>query len=289
MSLEVKNLCKTFRDPLTLKSRQVLFDVDFSVPEKSVTGFLGGNGMGKTTSMKCILGLLNYQKGEIKFFDNRYPDFRNHIGYMPERPYFYEYLTGMEFLTFYGQLSLKISSKLLKEKAEHLLEKIGIIQAKDKLLRSYSKGMLQRVGLAQALIHDPKFLILDEPMSGLDPDGRYQISEIISELGTNGTTIFFSSHLLDDIERLCSRLVIINKGKILYQGAMSDFLKKTDKQFEVVASIHGKIIKETAVNVSEVMTILKTIEDQKGQLISVQEPKMALEQAYTEFRKQVNV
>ena len=97
MSLEVKKLCKTFRDPLTLKSRQVLFDVDFSVPEKSITGFLGGNGMGKTTSMKCILGLLNYQKGEIKFFDNRYPDFRTHIGYMPERPYFYEYLTGMSF------------------------------------------------------------------------------------------------------------------------------------------------------------------------------------------------
>lgn len=289
MSLEVRQLCKTFRDPLTLKKRQVLFNVEFSVPEKSVTGFLGGNGMGKTTSMKCILGLLNYQQGEISFFNNQYPDFRQYIGYMPERPYFYEYLTGMEFLTFYGQLSLNISKKELREKAERLLEKVGIAHAKDKLLRSYSKGMLQRVGLAQAIIHDPKFLILDEPMSGLDPDGRYQVAELIRELGAAGTTIFFSSHLLDDIEKLCSRLVIINTGKILFQGNMSEFLKKTDKQFEVVASVNNKLIKETATTIGEVMALLKNIETQNGKLISVQEPKMALEQAYTEFRKQAQI
>ncbi|MCC6137721.1 MAG: ABC transporter ATP-binding protein [Bdellovibrionaceae bacterium] len=289
MSLEVRQLCKTFRDPLTLKKRQVLFNVEFSVPDKSITGFLGGNGMGKTTSMKCILGLLNYQQGEISFFNNKYPDFRQYIGYMPERPYFYEYLTGMEFLTFYGQLSLNISKKALREKAEHLLEKVGIAHAKDKLLRSYSKGMLQRVGLAQAIIHDPKFLILDEPMSGLDPDGRYQVAELIRELGAAGTTIFFSSHLLDDIEKLCSRLVIINTGKILYQGNMSDFLKRTDKQFEVTATVNNKIVKENAATIAEVMTLLKTIENQNGKLISVQEPKMALEQAYTEFRKQAQI
>lgn len=289
MSLEVKHLCKTFRDPLTLKQRQVLFDVDFSVPEKSITGFLGGNGMGKTTTMKCILGLLKYHKGDVAFFNNQYVDFRQHIGYMPERPYFYEYLTGIEFLTFYGQLSLRISAKELRQKAILLLEKVGIAHAKDKLLRSYSKGMLQRVGLAQALIHEPKFLILDEPMSGLDPDGRYQIAELIRELGGSGTTIFFSSHLLDDIEKLCSRLVIINTGKILYQGNMSDFLKKTDKQFEVVASVGNKIIKENAVTITEVMALLKNIEEKNGKLISVQEPKMALEQAYSEFRKQAQI
>lgn len=289
MSLDVRQLCKTFRDPLTLKKRQVLFNVEFSVPEKSVTGFLGGNGMGKTTSMKCILGLLNYQQGEVSFFNNKYPDFRKYIGYMPERPYFYEYLTGLEFLMFYGQLSMDIPKRQLKEKAESLLARVGMAHAKDKLLRSYSKGMLQRVGLAQAIIHDPKFLILDEPMSGLDPDGRYQVAELIRELGAQGTTIFFSSHLLDDIEKLCSRLVIINTGTILFQGNMSDFLKKTDKQFEVTASINNKIIKETASTIQDVMAVLKAVEDKNGKLISVQEPKMALEQAYTEFRKQANI
>ncbi len=289
MSLEVKNLSKTFRDPLTLKKRQVLFDINFSVPPNSVTGFLGGNGMGKTTSLKCILGLLSYNQGEVSFFNNQYNDFRNHIGYMPERPYFYEYLTGMEFLTFYGQLSLNIPKKELKQKAIQLLDKIGIADAKDKLLRSYSKGMLQRIGLAQALIHEPKFLILDEPMSGLDPDGRYQISEIIRELGGRGTTLFFSSHLLDDIEKLCDRLVIINTGRIIYQGSMSDFLKKTDKKFEVVASLGNNVINETALTVSDVIVLLQSIEKQGGQLISVGEPKMALEKAYAEFKRQVHL
>lgn len=287
MSLDVRQLCKTFRDPLTLKQRQVLFNVEFSVPEKSITGFLGGNGMGKTTSMKCILGLLNYQQGEVSFFNNQYPDFRKYVGYMPERPYFYEYLTGLEFLVFYGELSLAIPKKQIKEKAEQLLERVGMSHAGGKLLRSYSKGMLQRVGLAQAIIHEPKFLILDEPMSGLDPDGRHQIAELIRDLGAMGTTIFFSSHLLDDIEKLCSRLVIINTGKIVYQGNMSDFVKKTDKQYEVTAIINNDVVKKTASTIQEVLEVLKSVEERKGKLISVQEPKMALEQAYTEFRKNV--
>jgi ABC-2 type transport system ATP-binding protein len=289
MSLDVRQLCKTFRDPLTLKKRQVLFNVEFSVPEKSITGFLGGNGTGKTTSMKCILGLLNYQQGEVSFFNNQYPDFRKYVGYMPERPYFYEYLTGLEFLVFYGELSLSIPRKQIKEKAEQLLERVGMSHAGSKLLRSYSKGMLQRVGLAQAIIHEPKFLILDEPMSGLDPDGRHQIAELIRDLGTKGTTIFFSSHLLDDIEKLCSRLVIINTGKIVYQGNMSDFVKKTDKQYEVTSIINNQIVKKTASTIQEVLEVLKTVEIKNGKLISVQEPKMALEQAYTEFRKNVQL
>ncbi len=285
MSLDVRKLSKTFRDPLTFKKRQVLFDVEFSVPAKSITGFLGGNGMGKTTTMKCILGLLKYQSGRVSFFNDQFADFRQHIGYMPERPYFYEYLTGLEFLTFYGQLSLSLPRQQLRERAEALLERVGMIAAKDKLLRSYSKGMLQRVGLAQAIIHDPKFLILDEPMSGLDPDGRHQVSELIRELGAKGTTIFFSSHLLDDIEKLCTRLVIIDTGKIQFQGNLSDFIKKNDKQLEVVTMVNDKIEQETAASLPDVLAILQKVEAKGGRLISVQEPKMALEHAYNEFRK----
>lgn len=286
MSLDVQKLSKSFRDPLTLRKRQVLFDVEFSVPQGTVTGFLGGNGAGKTTTMKCILGLLKYQQGRVSFFNDQYPDFRQHIGYMPERPYFYEYLTGMEFLIFYGQLSMAVSKKQLRERAEALLERLGMSHAKNKLLRSYSKGMLQRVGLAQAIIHDPKFLILDEPMSGLDPDGRHQISELIREMGAQGTTIFFSSHLLDDIEKLCSRLVIISAGKIQFQGSLADFIKKNDKHYEVTALVDNKLVQETAVSISDVVAVLKKMEANGGRLISVQEPKMALEQAYNEFRKQ---
>ncbi|MCB9072967.1 MAG: ABC transporter ATP-binding protein [Bdellovibrionaceae bacterium] len=285
MVLEVKHLRKTFRDPLTLKSRQVLYDVSFHVPEKTITAFLGGNGAGKTTTMKCILGLLKHESGDISFFDNKEEDFRKHIGYLPERPYFYEYLTGVEFLTFYGQLSMDVSKQKLKERVEFLLERVGLAHAGNKLLRSYSKGMLQRVGLAQAIIHDPRFLILDEPMSGLDPDGRHQVAELIRELGQKGTTIFFSSHLIDDIERLCNRLVVINTGKILYDGEIRDFIKADAKDFEVIYRKETQLLKEKASSITEVMNCLRKIEQEKGTLISVIEPRLGLEEAYNQFRQ----
>ncbi len=289
MSLEVQNLCKTFRDKLTLQKRQVLFDVSFSVPEKSITGFLGSNGAGKTTTMKTMLGLLQYGKGEISFFKNQYKDYREYIGYMPERPYFYEYLTGTEFLVFYGQLSLKVPKREIKKRADALLEKVGLGHAKDKLLRNYSKGMLQRVGLAQAIIHEPKFIILDEPMSGLDPDGRYQITELIKELGQNGTTLFFSSHLLDDVEKLCDRLVIIDKGRILFEGLKTDFMKSGNIGYEVQYSLKNQNFKKTAPDLSAVQKILTQVQAESGTLISVREPRISLEEAFSQLKREKSV
>jgi ABC-2 type transport system ATP-binding protein len=286
MSLEVRNLSKTFRDKLTLQKRQVLFDVSFSVPDKSITGFLGSNGAGKTTTMKAMLGLLQYEKGEISFFKNQQADFREFIGYMPERPYFYEYLTGKEFLVFYGQLSLKDPKKEIRLKADALLEKVGLGHAKDKLLRNYSKGMLQRVGLAQAIIHQPKFLILDEPMSGLDPDGRYQITELIKELGQAGTTLFFSSHLLDDVEKLCDRLVIIDKGRILFEGLKSDFMESGSIGYEVQYSLKNQNIKKMAPDLIAVQKILADVQNESGTLISVREPRRSLEEAFSQLKRE---
>ena len=286
MTLEVRNLCKTFRDKLTLQKRQVLFDVSFSVPEQSITGFLGSNGAGKTTTMKTMLGLLQYEKGEMSFFKNQYKDFREYIGYMPERPYFYEYLTGMEFLVFYGQLSLKLPKKEIKKKADALLEKVGLGHAKDKLLRNYSKGMLQRVGLAQAIIHQPKFLILDEPMSGLDPDGRYQITELIKELGQAGTTLFFSSHLLDDVEKLCDRLVIIDKGRILFEGLKTNFIHTGSVGYEITYTVNNQSIKKTAVDLNAVQKILTDVKNESGTLISVREPRISLEEAFAKLKRE---
>lgn len=289
MTLEVRNLCKTFRDKLTLQKRQVLFDVSFSVPEKSITGFLGSNGAGKTTTMKTMLGLLQYEKGEMSFFNNQHRDFREFIGYMPERPYFYEYLTGMEFLVFYGQLSLKLPKKEIKKKADALLEKVGLGHAKDKLLRNYSKGMLQRVGLAQAIIHQPKFLILDEPMSGLDPDGRYQITELIKELGQAGTTLFFSSHLLDDVEKLCDRLVIIDKGRILFEGLKTNFIQSGNVGYEITYTINNQNFKKMALDLTAVQSILTDVKNQSGTLISVREPRVSLEEAFAKLKREKSV
>lgn len=289
MSLEVSNLNKTFRDKLTLKKRQVLFDVSFSVPERSITGFLGSNGAGKTTSIKSLLGLLKVDDGDIRFFNSQFKDFRDHIGYLPERPYFYEYLTGSEFLVFYGQLSLKLSKKDIRLRASRQLDKVGLGHAKDKLLRNYSKGMLQRVGLAQAIIHEPKFLILDEPVSGLDPDGRSQVSEIIKELGEGGTTIFFSSHLLDDVERLCDRLVIIDHGRVYFNGKKDDFIKSQDSGYEIQYREPGqKMISKTMVSgISEVTQFLQALEKRGGALVVVREPRVPLEEAFNRLKKQV--
>lgn len=290
MSLSVHDLCKTFTDRLTLKKKQVLFDVSFEVPEGSVTGFLGSNGSGKTTTIKSILSLLRHEKGRIEFFSGKIKNPKFQIGYLPERPYFYEYLTGLEFLMFYGQLSMSISKKDLKDKAIVLLKKVGLEHAENKLLRNYSKGMLQRVGLAQALIHSPKFLILDEPMSGLDPDGRYQVTQIIQEVADAGATIFFSSHLLADVERLCDRLVIINHGKIIFQGLQSQFLSSGDSGFEVIyQSIPAsEILVQSCSSLKEVNLFLVQLEKSGGVLLEVKQSRQSLEEAFNQIKNQHN-
>jgi ABC-2 type transport system ATP-binding protein len=288
MILEVEGLCKTFRDKLTLKKKQVLFDISFSIPDKSITGFLGSNGAGKTTTMKCVLDLLRPDTGKIQFFDGQYKDPRYYIGYLPERPYFYEYLTGVEFLVFYGQLSMKASRAEIRKEAIKLLERVGLGHAQNKLLRSFSKGMLQRVGLAQAIIHTPKFLILDEPMSGLDPDGRYQITQLIKEVGDAGATIFFSSHLLDDVEKLCDRLVIVNFGKIVFEGLKNEFLKSTSEGFDVsfYKANDRHLYTQRFANVESVTQFLTEMGKNGSSLVSVQEPRFSLEEAFNKVKKE---
>jgi ABC-2 type transport system ATP-binding protein len=178
--LEVEKLCKSYRKGLG-RTSLILKDVSFSIEAGRVTGFLGSNGAGKTTTIKCLLELALPDSGKIIFFEKGRltPELKSNLGFLPERPYFYEYLTGEEFLKFYGQLSTSLKTKDLKERIQHLLKKVNLSHAGHRQLRTYSKGMLQRIGMAQALIHEPKFIILDEPMAGLDPDGRIEISKII--------------------------------------------------------------------------------------------------------------
>ncbi|MBY0316476.1 MAG: ABC transporter ATP-binding protein [Bdellovibrionales bacterium] len=288
MSLNVQGLCKTFTDHLTLKKKQVLFDVSFAVPEGSVTGFLGSNGAGKTTTIKSILSLLRFERGNVEFFSGNLKDPKSQIGYLPERPYFYEYLTGMEFLLFYGQLSMSDSKIQIKEKAKILLKRVGLEHAENTFLRSYSKGMLQRIGLAQALIHKPRFLILDEPMSGLDPDGRYQVTQIIQEVAASGATIFFSSHLLTDVERLCDRLVIIDYGKIIYEGLQKNFLTAGDGGYEVTYTPQDSatVAIKNCKDLSEVTEFLNQIKSQNASLLEVKQPRVTLEEAFNQIKKQ---
>lgn len=228
-SLEIKNLKKSFKRGLFEKPKLVLKDLSFSVSSQKTTGFIGVNGSGKTTTLKCVLDFIRPEAGEISFFDNQTisNEVKARIGYLPERPYYYEYLTALEFLYFHWNLSATkedTQGKFL-EQSHEVLTKVNLLHAKDQRLRSFSKGMLQRAGLAQAILRKPDFLILDEPMSGLDPDGRILIKDIIREEQKRGTAIFFSSHLLGDMDELCDDLVVIDQGQLIYQGSLKDFAK----------------------------------------------------------------
>lgn len=196
--------------------------LSLKVPDGAAFGFLGQNGAGKTTTMKMIVGLASPDSGEIFIGDKPATDssLRADLGYMPEAPYFYERLTGAEFLRFCAELFEK---NLTGEESDSLLAQVGLLSAKDKAIAAYSKGMKQRLGFAQALVNDPEYILLDEPLDGLDPIGRKEIKNIIRDLRSRGKTIFFNSHILYDTEELCDEIGILHEGKLIYSGPVKEF------------------------------------------------------------------
>lgn len=208
-SLQLSHISKT------IGKTKILDDISFDVKKWNVFGFIGANGAGKTTTLKIILWILEPTEGEIKIFWKNPSEqvVQKKIGFMPEQTYFYKFLTGEEFLD-YSASFYKISKDILKKRKEEVLKKVGLFDARKKKLSTYSKWMLQRIGIAQAIVHDPEIIFLDEPMSGLDPIGRVMIKNIILELKNQGKTIFFNSHILSDVEVLCDEFAIIHKWKI---------------------------------------------------------------------------
>ena len=188
-------------------------NISFSVEKGDVFGFIGPNGAGKTTTLKTILGIIEPTSGEVKIFGENPQNIsvKKRIGFMPENTYLYKYLTGDEFLDYAAGFY---------ERKNWVLEKVGLDSARSRRLSTYSKGMLQRIGIAQAILHDPELIFLDEPMSGLDPIGRKMIKDLLLELKKSGKAIFLNSHILPDVEAVCDKYAIIAGGKILKQGAM---------------------------------------------------------------------
>jgi len=225
--LELRDVRKAFRQGFIPRRRDVLRGISFSVAEGEIFGYLGPNGAGKTTTIKCVLGLIFPDGGTIRLFGH--PPLavkaRAGLGFLPENPYFYDYLSGFEFLDFYAQL-FGLPKAERRERIARLLRRVGLEKAAGLPLRKYSRGMLQRVGLAQALVNDPSFLVLDEPLGGLDPLGRKEIRDVILGLKDAGKTILFTSHILQDIEMICDRVAILVGGRIHSQGRLADLVSE---------------------------------------------------------------
>ena len=225
--LEVTDLTKTFRMGFFRKRVEAVKQVSFGVLQGEIFGLLGPNGAGKTTTLKMMMGLISKGSGSIKIFGKEVdrPSSRIDVGYLPENPYFHEYLNPRELLDFYGSLCGVDKNRVAKRRDE-LIKLVGLEEAAKRPLRKFSKGMLQRIGLAQAMISDPKVLVLDEPMTGLDPIGRKAVTDIIVDLNKKGTTILFSSHILSDVERLCNKVVMLNRGIKVAEGMLSELVGK---------------------------------------------------------------
>jgi ABC-2 type transport system ATP-binding protein len=232
-AIEILNLEKTYQIGFWRKRpKQALYPLNLQVEQGEIFGFLGPNGAGKTTTLKILMGLVFPTSGTARILGMELDDprMKAQIGFLPEQPYFYDYLTGRELLEYYGQLS-GVPSKELSRKALEVLDEVGLKDAGNLQLRKFSKGMLQRIGIAQAILHEPKVLFLDEPMSGLDPMGRREVRDLIEQLKHQGKTIFFSTHILSDAEALCDRVGIIHLGKLRGVGAVAD----------LTASVQGKV------------------------------------------------
>jgi ABC-2 type transport system ATP-binding protein len=229
-----EHVVKSLPQGFWLRRKPVLRDVTLSVQRGEVYGFLGPNGAGKTTSMKCLLGLLSPDQGTIEIFGRpgHEPAAREKLGYLPEHPYFYPHLTGRELIDYFGRL-FGIPGPERRRRTEELLDRVGMARRAEQPLRQLSKGMMQRIGLAQALINRPDLVILDEPMSGLDPIGRREMKDIILSLRDAGTTIFFSSHILGDAEALCDRVGLLFNGRVLRESTVEDLLDEHVEYWEV--------------------------------------------------------
>jgi ABC-2 type transport system ATP-binding protein len=280
----------------------VLREVSLSVGHGEIFGFLGPNGAGKTTTMKIVLGLMRATSGSVEVLGRPVQDVDVHrnIGYLPESPYFYDYLTAEEFLNFYGRLG-GVNKGELCERIPALLERVGLTEARCRPLRKFSKGMLQRIGLAQALIHDPELVMLDEPMSGLDPVGRKDVRDIILSLRDQGKTVFFSTHIISDVELICDRVGILAKGRMLAVGRIEDLVSRHATQsVEVVCDgVLGNsipLIKDAAIRVlqrgsrcwmslpgqQKLEDVLAAIRQAGGRLVSVIPHKGTLEEIFLE-------
>lgn len=236
-AIEIENLTKDFRVGMRGVKLRAVDNVSFFVNPGEIFGLLGPNGSGKSTTLKIILGLLRPTSGECRIFGKKSSDIsvRSRIGFLPEAPYFYGYLTGRELVKYYARMS-GVPAQKIEEATEDALALTGMTAAAARRVKTYSKGMLQRIGVAQAVVHNPDLVILDEPTAGIDPIGSAEIGDAIRTMKSRGKTVVLCSHLLGQIEELCDRVAIMNRGKLSVAGTLDEVLTQRDKQLAVIGN-----------------------------------------------------
>lgn len=295
--IEIQGLSKDYPVGFWKKQlRPALKPLDLTVENGETFGFLGPNGAGKTTTLKLLMGIIFPTSGSARILGKDFhdPEIKRKLGFLPEQPYFYDYLSAPELLDYYAQLS-GVPQNGRKERIRELLDRVGLGDVGSKQLRKFSKGMLQRVGIAQAIIHDPEVIFLDEPMSGLDPLGRHEIRELIQSLKDAGKTIFFSTHILSDAEALCDRVAVIHKGELRGVGVVDDLRSSAGGKTEVIwegASALGSVSSYTleshltgntvrsVISAESLDPVLDRLRQQHARLISVTPLHGTLEQYF---------
>lgn len=300
-ALSVRDLTRRFAPPgLSIhKETRGLSGVTFSVPKGACFGFVGPNGAGKTTLIKVLLGLIRADSGTVSILgiEHHDPAWRMRVGYLPEQPYFYDHLSASEYLDLAGRLFAMTASER-RDRSRDLLGRLGLDASAHLPMRKFSKGMLQRLGVAQALINDPEFVILDEPMSGLDPLGRRDLRQLFLELRDRGKTLFFSSHILSDVESLCDSVALLRDGRLVAAGPLNEVLTVDTEHMEVTLALPGSAASEFLpefpkvflgderyrldVPVSAVFEILAEARRISGRIVSVQPVRKSLEDFFVQ-------
>lgn len=270
-AVAVRGLSKVFAIPFRRTRLVAVRGLDLEVESGQVYGLLGPNGSGKSTTLKIILGLVAPTAGSTAIFgrDSREVESREAVGFLPENPYFYKYLTGAETLRFYGKLCGLRGAKL-KSRTSELLELVGLQEARHRRLGAYSKGMLQRIGLAQALIQEPKLVVLDEPTAGVDPAGSRDIRDLILDLKRRGITVLLSSHLLAQVQEICDRVGILANGVLVREGRVEDLLGIEDQTELVLRNATPEVLAEIAA----------LLEKSPAQLVATRQPQTTLEHLF---------
>jgi ABC-2 type transport system ATP-binding protein len=279
--VEAEQLQKTFALGFFRKKVHAVHDVSFTVEPNEIFGFLGPNGAGKTTTLKMLMGLIFPSRGQARIFGRPISEraVKERLGFLPENPYFYDYLSGAELLELMGHL-FGLGGGERKKRARALLERVGLGRAGDLALRKYSKGMLQRLGIAQALVNNPELVVLDEPMSGLDPIGRKEIRDLIVELKREGKTILFSTHILSDVELICDRVAIVVGGRMRDVGPLKALLSPRLLHTEVVVEKDGAQAAQRVPPDADVDAVLREALAGGGKIVSVAPRRESLEDLF---------